>query len=92
MDISTIYPSGALYISATVDGYLCRRTYLDFTTSEAIQSFCQEFGLDSDEELLPCDTCGEMITAATYGEELGFCQPCSDAYFSHEDDQEAATL
>lgn len=49
MTISKIPGNGAIFISDIVDGYLCRRTYYGYTKTEALASFCQEFGLDPDE-------------------------------------------
>jgi hypothetical protein len=90
MDIQQIFPSGAYYIGAIIDGHLTRRTYLDYEQREAVESFAAEFGLDLSEELLPCQTCHEMIPAETWLEELNFCLPCSNAYFTHEDEEATA--
>jgi len=36
--------------------------------------------------LTPCDKCGDKIQTDTHAEELGMCVDCSNAYFSHEDE------
>jgi hypothetical protein len=43
MKITTtiLFPSGALELSAMVNGYLVRKTYYDFTRKEAVAYFRQ---------------------------------------------------
>jgi hypothetical protein len=36
---------------------------------------------------LPCNVCGELINAEIHAEELGMCLDCSNAYFTHEDEE-----
>jgi hypothetical protein len=35
-------------------------------------------------EFLPCDNCGKLIPADVHSEELGFCLPCSNKFWSHK--------
>ena len=37
---------------------------------------------------LPCNVCGDLMNAEIHAEELGMCIDCSNAYFTHEDEEE----
>jgi hypothetical protein len=37
---------------------------------------------------LPCNECGEPVNADIHAEELGMCIDCSNAYFTHADEEE----
>jgi hypothetical protein len=39
-------------------------------------------------KMLPCNVCGDPINAEIHAEELGMCLDCSNAYFTHEDEEE----
>ncbi len=36
---------------------------------------------------LPCNECGDPVNADIHAEELGMCIDCSNAYFTHEDEE-----
>jgi hypothetical protein len=36
----------------------------------------------------PCDVCGTLIDADIHAEELGMCVECSNAYFTHPEEQD----
>lgn len=36
---------------------------------------------------LPCNECGEPVNAEIHAEELGMCIECSNAYFTHNDEE-----
>ena len=38
-------------------------------------------------KMLPCNTCGDPVNADIHAEELGMCIDCSNAYFTHEDEE-----
>lgn len=37
-------------------------------------------------ELTPCQTCGVGVATDIWLEELGFCIECSNAYFTHDEE------
>jgi hypothetical protein len=37
---------------------------------------------------LPCNECGDLMNAEIHAEELGMCIDCSNAYFTHADEEE----
>jgi hypothetical protein len=37
---------------------------------------------------LPCNECGDPVNADIHAEELGMCIECSNAYFTHADEEE----
>jgi len=37
---------------------------------------------------LPCNECGDPVNAEIHAEELGMCIECSNAYFTHADEEE----
>lgn len=39
-------------------------------------------------KMLPCDKCGEPVNAEIHAEEFGMCIDCSNAYFTHNDEEE----
>ncbi len=39
-------------------------------------------------KMLPCNECGEPVNADIHAEELGMCVECSNAYFTHADEEE----
>lgn len=39
-------------------------------------------------KMLPCNVCGDPVNAEIHAEELGMCIECSNAYFTHEDEEE----
>jgi hypothetical protein len=38
-------------------------------------------------KMLPCNECGEPVNADIHAEELGMCLDCSNAYFTHADEE-----
>jgi predicted RNA-binding Zn-ribbon protein involved in translation (DUF1610 family) len=45
-----------------------------------------EFETETNATELPCLECGVMISADVHTQGLGFCLPCSDKFWSHEDE------
>ena len=81
-------PNGYWVISATVGGHLANRTYIDFEQREAAEAFATEFGIDLMEDLSPCQTCGIGVPTDIWLEESEFCVDCSNAYYTHEDEED----
>ena len=38
-------------------------------------------------KMLPCNVCGDSMNADIHAEELGMCLDCSNAYFTHNDEE-----
>jgi hypothetical protein len=81
-------PNGYWVISDIIGGHLTTRTYLDFEQREAVEAFATEFGIDLMEDLSPCQTCGIGVPTDIWLEESEFCVDCSNAYYTHEDEEE----
>ena len=81
------YTHNGLEISDVIGGYLVRRKYLDYEQREAVESFANEFGIDLSEDLTPCETCGVGVITDIWLEESGFCVDCSNAYYTHEEEE-----
>jgi hypothetical protein len=79
--------NGYWLVSDIIDGYLTTRTYLNYEQKEAVEAFATEFGIDLSEEMTPCETCEIGVQTDIWLEELGFCVTCSNAYFTHEDEE-----
>ena len=88
MVITNTFPNGYWVISDTIGGYLTTRTYIDYEQREAVEAFATEFGIDLSEDLSHCRTCGVGVSTDIWLEESEFCVDCSNAYYTHEDEEE----
>ena len=79
--------NGYFEISDIIGGHLVSRKYLDYEQREAVEAFAREFGIDLSKDLTPCETCGDGVITDIWLEESGFCVDCSNAYYTHEEEE-----
>lgn len=84
----TYTPNGYWVVSDMINGYLTTRTYIDYKQREAVEAFALEFNIDLTQETMPCQTCGVGVITHIWLEEGEFCVDCSNAYFTHDDEEE----